>query len=382
MLVTSVGRRPTCYISSHASGSARKNPVVQYLTHRGMYADREPRVPRHVQIEYKSNAAEFGMGKQRHRSRSPFRRAVTRSDGAGEIEVARRVYVGNLAYSVAWQDLKDHFKPIGQVIHADVATEGGQGSRSKGWGIVEFEKPEEAAAAIQQLDRSELNGREIFLREDREDFELTGSSRRESGSFRQTEQGSASTRGPSSRGGMPNVAVVGRRLFVNNLSPETTWQSLKDYFKTCGHVIHTDVFTDEEGQSKGAGIVEFQHSDEALQAISRLTNTTLDGSQIRVREDREDADIQRGRSSNAGRARSSKDSFTSGRGVKVIVQGLPFAYAWQDLKDLFKPIGGVLQADIVMGRDGRSKGWGTLNFETAADAERAIQAEQMREALI
>ena len=30
---------------------------------------------------------------------------------------------------------------------------------------------------------------------------------------------------------------------------------------------------DEEGQSKGAGIVEFQHCDEALQAISRLTNT-------------------------------------------------------------------------------------------------------------
>ncbi len=44
-----------------------------------MYADREPRVSRHVQIEYKTNAAEFGMGKQRHRSRSPFRRAVTRS---------------------------------------------------------------------------------------------------------------------------------------------------------------------------------------------------------------------------------------------------------------------------------------------------------------
>jgi len=26
----------------------------------------------------------------------------------------------------------------------------------QGWGIVEFEKPEEAAAAIQQLDRSEV----------------------------------------------------------------------------------------------------------------------------------------------------------------------------------------------------------------------------------
>ncbi len=142
MLVTSFGGKITRSICSHANRSARKNQVVHCLTHRRMYADREPRVPRHVQIEYKSNAAEFGMGKPRHRSRSPFRRAVTRSgqrlflrlcycplrpsqqhriaysaDGAGEIEVARRVYVGNLAYSVAWQDLKDHFKPIGQGIH-------------------------------------------------------------------------------------------------------------------------------------------------------------------------------------------------------------------------------------------------------------------------
>lgn len=55
------------------------------------------------------------------------------------------------------------------------------------------------------------------------------------------------------------------------------------------------------------------------------------------------------------------------------MQGLPFAYAWQDLKDLFKPIGGVVQADIVMGQDGRSRGWGTVNFETLADAEKAIK---------
>ena len=89
----------------------------------------------------------------------------------------------------------------------------------------------------------QLKGREIFLREDREDFELTGSSRRASGSSRHAERGSASTRGPTSRDSRPNVAVVGRRLFVNNLSPETTWQSLKDYFKTCGHVVHTDVLT-------------------------------------------------------------------------------------------------------------------------------------------
>ena len=59
--------------------------------------------------------------------------------------------------------------------------------------------------------------------------------------------------------------------------------------------------------------------------------------------------------------------------MQVIVQGLPFAYAWQDLKDLFKPFGGLLQADLVMGQDGRSRGWGTVNFETQEDAEKAIK---------
>ena len=61
--------------------------------------------------------------------------------------------------------------------------------------------------------------------------------------------------------------------------------------------------------------------------------------------------------------------------LQVVVQGLPFAYSWQDLKDLFKPMGGV-KADIVMGRDGRSKGWGTVLFDSEADAERAIKVLQ------
>jgi len=58
--------------------------------------------------------------------------------------------------------------------------------------------------------------------------------------------------------------------------------------------------------------------------------------------------------------------------LQVVVQGIPFAFAWQDLKDLFKPLGGV-KADIVMGHDRRSKGWGTVLFDSQEDAERAIQ---------
>ena len=37
--------------------------------------------------------------------------------------------------------------------------------------------------------------------------------------------------------------------------------------------------------------------------------------------------------------------------VQVVVQGIPFAFARQDFKDLFKPVGGV-KVDTVMGRTG------------------------------
>ena len=58
--------------------------------------------------------------------------------------------------------------------------------------------------------------------------------------------------------------------------------------------------------------------------------------------------------------------------LQIVVQGVPFAYAWQELKDLFKPLGAV-KADIVMGSDRRSKGWGTVLFDSESDAENAIK---------
>jgi RNA recognition motif-containing protein len=33
---------------------------------------------------------------------------------------SRRVYVGNLGWGVAWQDLKDHMRKAGEVIRAEV----------------------------------------------------------------------------------------------------------------------------------------------------------------------------------------------------------------------------------------------------------------------
>ncbi len=40
---------------------------------------------------------------------------------------------------------------------------------------------------------------------------------------------------------------------------------------------------------------------------------------------------------------------------QVVVQGIPWAYTWRELKDLFAEIGGIDRADVAVGYDGRSR---------------------------
>mmetsp|Transcript_6903 Transcript_6903/g.23760 ORF Transcript_6903/g.23760 Transcript_6903/m.23760 type:complete len:132 (+) Transcript_6903:293-688(+) len=85
------------------------------------------------------------------------------------ITVGKRCYVGNLSWRTSWQDLKDHFRQVGNVVFAEVMMEPGSERRSKGCGIVEFDTAEEATQAIQDLNESVLHDRNILVREDREE---------------------------------------------------------------------------------------------------------------------------------------------------------------------------------------------------------------------
>ncbi len=54
----------------------------------------------------------------------------------------------------------------------------------------------------------------------------------------------------------------GRRIYVGNLSWQTTWQDLKDHFKQAGEVLYADVLTSSDGRSRGCGVVEFASADQ------------------------------------------------------------------------------------------------------------------------
>lgn len=77
------------------------------------------------------------------------------------------------------------------------------------------------------------------------------------------------------------------KLFVGNLSWETTDDSLAAFFSQVGTVVSAKVITDRDsGRSKGFGFVEMSSVEEAERARNELNDKELDGRTIKVSEAR------------------------------------------------------------------------------------------------
>ncbi|MEJ2515287.1 MAG: RNA-binding protein [Gammaproteobacteria bacterium] len=76
------------------------------------------------------------------------------------------IYVGNLAYSVTEDELRQAFAEFGTVSSANVITDKFSG-QSKGFGFVEMPDNGEAQAAIDGLNEKDLNGRNIKVNQAR-----------------------------------------------------------------------------------------------------------------------------------------------------------------------------------------------------------------------
>lgn len=79
----------------------------------------------------------------------------------------RRLYVGNLAYSVTDEQLRNLFSRYGEVVDATVISDRMTG-RSKGFGFVEMADDEGAQRAIEALHEASVAGRNLIVNEARE----------------------------------------------------------------------------------------------------------------------------------------------------------------------------------------------------------------------
>ena len=77
-----------------------------------------------------------------------------------------KIYVGNLTFDTADEQLMELFTPFGDVASASVVTDRYSG-RSRGFGFVEMPDGEQAKAAIAELKGKEIGGRALTVDEAR-----------------------------------------------------------------------------------------------------------------------------------------------------------------------------------------------------------------------
>ncbi|KAG5179693.1 chloroplast 29 kDa ribonucleoprotein [Tribonema minus] len=175
-----------------------------------------------------------------------------------------KLYVGNLGYDTNNDTLSQAFSQFGAVQEASVATDRETGS-SRGFGFVTYGTPQEAQAAMDNLNNTQLDGRTIRV------------------NLSQPRERAAGGGGFGGGSGGGGGASEGNKLFIGNLGWNTTTDDLHAAFGQYGQVQDAIVMTDREtGSSRGFGFVTYATADSAQAAIRALDGTDFGGRNIRV----------------------------------------------------------------------------------------------------
>jgi len=181
-----------------------------------------------------------------------------------------KVFVGNLPWSIKWQDLKDICKEYGTVIRVDIAKKNG---RSQGYGVVEFADKEAQETCIANVNEHELNGRVLTAKVDEAPDKPVNKTIAAAG----IEFGGFGSLG-SER--------ISTSVYVGNLPWSARWQDVKDICQAYGNVVRADIAQNKDGRSDGYGTVRFESAEAAQNCIDNLSGQSYEGRILTVRLDK------------------------------------------------------------------------------------------------
>jgi RNA recognition motif-containing protein len=95
----------------------------------------------------------------------------------GVEKMSKKLYIGNLAFSITQDALKEAFAPIGEIEEVVLVSDRETG-RSRGFGFVTYKNDEDGDKAIAEMNGKELEGRAIKVSEARPPGEGGGGRRR------------------------------------------------------------------------------------------------------------------------------------------------------------------------------------------------------------
>ncbi|KAG0175213.1 hypothetical protein DFQ30_010988 [Apophysomyces sp. BC1015] len=235
-------------------------------------------------------------------------------------ENVHKVFVGNLSFQTTEEGLTKFFETSGKVLNAHIIT---RGPRSLGYGFVSYATIEEAEKATSELDKEELDGREINV-------EVA----------RPKEAGSAPSR-PRRRRRSARAKAKAQKAQDRGVSEDSS--------------------SDEKPEVRAAP----KGKREVSSTPSEGTDAT---------EDEEAVPRARARKPRRNRARKASrvKHLTEPSKSTLFVANLPYAATDDDLTVLFKAYK-VKSVHVARMRNGRSKGYGFVEMETEEEQKNALE---------
>ncbi|KAI9064464.1 RNA-binding domain-containing protein, partial [Trametes sanguinea] len=142
-------------------------------------------------------------------------------------------------------------------------------------------------------------------------------------------------------------------IFIKNLDEQIDNKALHDTFAAFGNVLSCKVATDEHGRSKGYGFVHYETAEAAETAIKAVNGMLLNDKKVYERQ---------------SKMEEMKAQFTN-----IYVKNVDPEVTQEEFVKLFEPFGKITSAVLQVDDEGKSRGFGFVNFETHEEAQKAVE---------
>nr|XP_045012132.1 myelin expression factor 2 isoform X2 [Jaculus jaculus] len=247
--------------------------------------------------EEKSDFKEKSTGNKKANRFHPYSKDKNLGTGEKKGPNRNRVFISNIPYDMKWQAIKDLMREkVGEVTYVELFKDAE--GKSRGCGVVEFKDEEFVKKALETMNKYDLSGRPLNIKEDPDGDNARRALQRTGGSFsggHASDMGSGLMNLPPSILNNPNIPPevisnlqagrLGSTIFVANLDFKVGWKKLKEVFSIAGTVKRADIKEDKDGKSRGMGTVTFEQAIEAVQAISMFNGQFLFDRPMHVKMD-------------------------------------------------------------------------------------------------
>jgi polyadenylate-binding protein len=238
------------------------------------------------------------------------------------------LYVGELDPSVTEAMLFELFTQIGQVASIRVCRDAVT-RRSLGYAYVNYNNTADGERALEDLNYTIIKGRPCRIMWSQRDPAL-----------RKTGQGN---------------------IFIKNLDSAIDNKALHDTFTQFGNILSCKVAQDEFGVSKGYGFVHYETAEAANSAIKSVNGMLLNEKKVFVGHHI------------AKRDRQSKFEEMKANFTNVYIKNIEEDVTDEEFTELFEKFGEVISATITRDENGKSRGFGFVNYVNHENAASAVE---------